>query len=210
MFGNSPEPQSEKTTLKPNSPYAAAKLYAHEITRIYRESFGIFASTGILFNHESEVRGQTFVTRKITKGLVKIKLGKQKKLVLGNLYAKRDWGYAPDYVESMWKILQHKKPDDFVIATGKSYSVKDFIIQACKILGIEIKFSGKGLNEFGYTKNGDKIIEVNKRYFRPLEVNLLRGNYSKARKTIRWRPKTSFNQLVKIMIDYDYQNEIKS
>lgn len=207
MFGNSTPPQSEKTVFKPNSPYAAAKLYAHEITRIYRESFGIFATTGILFNHESELRGGTFVTKKISKALVKIKLGKQKKLLLGNLYAKRDWGYAPDYVEAMWKIMQYKKPDDFVIATGNSYSVKDFINEACKYLNMKIKFKGKGLNEVGYDQDGKIIIEVDKKYFRPLEVNFLKGNYSKARKILKWRPKTKFKLLVKKMIDYDLNEE---
>jgi len=209
MFGNSPPPQSEKTKFQPNSPYAAAKLYSHEITRIYRESFGIFAATGILFNHESEIRGGTFVTKKISKALVKIKLGKQKQLILGNLYAKRDWGYAPDYVEAMFKILQYKKPDDFVIATGKSYSVKDFILQACKCLDLKINFIGKGLNEVGVDKKGKIIIKIDKKYFRPLEVNHLRGNFSKARKVLNWSPKIDFKNLVKKMINYDYRSEIQ-
>jgi GDPmannose 4,6-dehydratase len=209
MFGNSKPPQSEKTIFRPNSPYAAAKLYAHEITRIYRESFGIFAATGILFNHESEQRGGTFVTKKISQALVKIKLGKQKQLILGNLYAKRDWGYAPDYVEAMFKILQYKKPDDFVIATGKSYSVKDFIFEACKCLNLKINFIGTGLNEVGVDEKGKVIIKVDKNYFRPLEVNYLKGNFFKARKILNWSPKTDFKNLVKKMISYDYKTEIQ-
>tara|TARA_B110000977_G_scaffold161200_1_gene206017 strand:- start:1119 stop:2156 length:1038 start_codon:yes stop_codon:yes gene_type:complete len=207
MFGNSPAPQSEKTTFIPNSPYAAAKLYAHEITRIYREGFNMFACSGILFNHESEVRGETFVTKKIAKALARIKLKKQKTLELGNLYAKRDWGYAPDYVEGMWRMLQQKKPKDLVIATGKSFTVKQFILEASKVLNFKITFKGKGINEKGYDKNGKIIIKINKKYFRPLEVNDLRGNASQAFKELKWRPRVHFKELVKKMVLNDIKKE---
>ena len=210
IFGNTKPPQSENSIMRPCSPYGAAKLYANEITRIYREGFGIYASNGILFNHESEVRGETFVTRKIIKGLVRIKLNKQKTLLLGNLYAKRDWGYAPDYVEGMWKILQQKKPDDFVLATGKSYTVKNFIYEVCKNLNMKIKFKGKYEKEVGYNENGRAIIKIDPKYYRPLEVNSLRGNFSKAQKVLKWKPKTSFSKMVKKMVLNDYKEEVGS
>jgi GDPmannose 4,6-dehydratase len=206
MFGNSPAPQSEKTRFQPNSPYAAAKQYAHEITRIYREGFKIFACSGILFNHESETRGGTFVTKKIAAGLTRIKLGKQKILTLGNLYAKRDWGYAPDYVEAMWKIMQQKTPDDFVIATGNTFTVKDFIKEACNALNLNIVFKGKGIKEVGIINN-NKVIVVDKKYFRPLEVENLRGNALKAKKILKWTAKTKFKTLVKKMITHELEVE---
>ena len=205
MFGKVVEvPQTEKTPFNPRSPYAISKLYAHWITKNYRESYNIFACNGILFNHESPVRGETFVTRKITIGLSKIKLGLQKKLILGNLNAKRDWGHAKDYVEAQWLIMQQKKPDDYVIATGKQYSVKNFINIAAFYLGIKIFWKGKGINERGYDNKGNIIIESNKQYYRPLEVYTLLGNDKKAMKKIHWKPKTSFKQLVKEMTEKDY------
>ena len=199
-------PQNEKTNFYPRSPYAVAKIYAHWITINYREAYNIFACNGILFNHESPVRGETFVTKKITKALCKIKLGKQKKLILGNLNAKRDWGHARDYVEAMWLILQQKKPDDFVIATGKNYSVKFFIEKVCKILGIEIRWIGKGIYTKALDKNGNCIIECHKRYFRPTEVDTLLGDASKARKKLKWKPKTSFDEMIKEMIEKDLKD----
>tara|TARA_X000000950_G_scaffold180078_1_gene218409 strand:- start:30760 stop:31794 length:1035 start_codon:yes stop_codon:yes gene_type:complete len=210
MFGNTNPPQNEKSRMKPNSPYAAAKLYANEITRIYRDGFGIFACNGILFNHESEVRGETFVTKKITRALVRIKLGKQKILEVGNLYSKRDWGYAPDYVESMWKMLQMKKPDDYVIATGKSFSVKEFILETCKVLNLKIKFIGRGIMEKGVDPNNNIIIKINKKYYRPLEVDHLRGDYKKAKKILNWLPKTQFKSLVSKMVKSDFKKETEN
>ncbi len=198
-------PQNEKTPFYPRSPYAVAKLYAHWITVNYREAYKIFASNGILFNHESEVRGETFVTRKITQGLCKIKLGIQKKLYLGNLDAKRDWGYAKDYVEAQWKILQQKKPNDFVIATGKNYSVKQFIDEAAKNLEMKIYWKGKGINTKGFNSKNECIIECKKKYFRPSEVEQLLGDATKARKVLNWKPKVNFKNLVKKMIDNDMQ-----
>jgi GDPmannose 4,6-dehydratase len=203
MFGLSRPPQNEKTAFYPRSPYAVAKLYAHWITINYRESYNIFACNGILFNHESPVRGETFVTKKIIAGLCNILKNKQKKIYLGNLYARRDWGHAKDYVVAMWKILQHKKPLDYVIATGKQYSVKEFINLTAKQLKIKIKWSGKGLNEKGYF-NGNAIIEIDKVYFRPTEVNSLKGNFNKAKKILGWRPVISINQLIKEMINAEF------
>jgi GDPmannose 4,6-dehydratase len=205
MFGKVMEvPQTEKTPFNPRSPYAISKLYAHWIAKNYRESYNIFACNGILFNHESPVRGETFVTRKITIGLSKIKLRLQKKLILGNLNAKRDWGHAKDFVEAQWLIMQQKKPDDYVIATGKQYSVKNFINIAASYLEIKIFWKGKGINEKGYDIEGNLIIESNKKYYRPLEVDTLLGNAKKAMKKIKWKPKTSFKQLVKEMVEKDY------
>jgi GDPmannose 4,6-dehydratase len=201
MFGKVQEtPQTEKTSFYPRSPYGAAKLYAHWIVKNYREAYGFFASNGILFNHESPLRGETFVTQKIVKALVKIKFGKQKKLILGNLYAKRDWGHARDYVEAMWLILQYKKPDDFVIATGKQHSVKTFIEIACQEIGIKIKWKGSGINEKAVDKNKKIIIECSSKYYRPTEVDTLLGNSTKARKLLKWKPTTSLRSLVKEMV----------
>ena len=202
MFGASKPPQSEKTNFYPRSPYAAAKLYAHWITINYREAYGIFACNGILFNHESPIRGETFVTKKIVSGLCKIINNNQKKLYLGNLYAKRDWGHARDYVIAMWKMLQRKKPDDYVIATGQQYSVKEFINFTAKELGIIIQWKGRGINEKGYWKN-KCIIEIDKEYFRPTEVNSLKGDSSKARKTLGWKPNTNIKSLIKEMIEFE-------
>ena len=198
--------QDENTPFNPQSPYAAAKLYAHWITKIYRDAYKIFASNGILFNHESPLRGETFVTKKIVKGLTKIKLNKQKILFLGNLYSERDWGHAEDYVEAMWKILNHNKPDDFVISTNRKYKIKTFVEIVCKRLNLKIKWKGKGLKEKAYDDKGNCIIKIDKRYFRPLEVENLRGNYSKARKVLNWKPKRNINQLVNEMVNYEIKN----
>ena len=203
LYGSVQEtPQTEKTPFYPRSPYGVAKLYAYWITVNYREAYGIYACNGILFNHESPVRGETFVTRKITRALCRIKLGLQKKLFLGNLDAKRDWGHAKDYVEAQWVMLQQEKPEDFVIATGKQHSVRDFINIAAKQLDMKIEWSGKGLNEVG-SFEGNDIIKVDPRYFRPTEVETLLGDASKAKEKLNWSPKISFEQLVKEMIDED-------
>jgi GDPmannose 4,6-dehydratase len=195
-------PQNEKTPFYPRSPYGVAKLYAYWITVNYREAYGIYACNGILFNHESPVRGETFVTRKITRALVRIKLGVQKILYLGNLNAKRDWGHAKDFIEAQWLMLQQQQPEDFVIATGKQHSVRDFINEASKNLDIKIKWKGKNLEEVG-SYNGEEIIKIDPRYFRPTEVETLLGDASKAKEKLNWVPKISFEQLVKEMIDED-------
>ena len=206
LYGKVKEiPQSEKTPFYPRSPYGAAKLYAYWITVNYREAYNFFSSNGILFNHESPLRGETFVTRKITIGLSKIKLGLQESLSLGNLYAKRDWGHARDYVEAMWLILQHEKPDDFVISTGKQYSVKDFVNKAASCLGMKINWKGEGVNEVGMYNN-KIIIKVNPKYFRPSEVDSLQGDSSKAINLLSWRPKIDFDTLVTEMVNNDYEN----
>ena len=196
--------QNESTYFYPRSPYSVAKLYAHWITINYREAYNIFACNGILFNHESPLRGETFVSRKITMALTRIKLGLQKYLYIGNLDAYRDWGHAKDYVQMMWLMLQQKKPQDFVIATGLQYSVRDFIELAASMLDMHIIWKGKGMSEIGYDeKTNKKIIIVNKRYFRPTEVISLRGDSSKAKKILGWKPKYSFKQLVKEMVNND-------
>ena len=202
MYGKVQEtPQNEKTNFYPLSPYGVAKLYAHWITKNYREAYDIFGSNGILFNHESPRRGETFVTKKIIRALVRIKMGKQKNLFLGNLDSKRDWGHARDYVEAMWKILQQKKPDDYVIATGKQLSIRQFIILVSKKLNMNIAWKGKGLKEKGYDSLTKKnIIQIDKNYIRPLDVNTLLGNASKARKKLSWKPKININQLIEEMI----------
>tara|TARA_X000000950_G_scaffold266101_1_gene341220 strand:- start:26565 stop:27614 length:1050 start_codon:yes stop_codon:yes gene_type:complete len=203
LYGAAREtPQNEKTPFYPRSPYGVAKLYAYWITINYREAYGIFACNGILFNHESPVRGETFVTRKITRALTRIKLGLDESLYLGNLNALRDWGHAKDYVEAQWLMLQQQKPDDFVIATGKQKSVKDFIEEASKNLDMKINWRGKGLEEVGLL-NGKEIIKVDPRYFRPTEVETLLGDASKAKEKLNWTPKISFEELVKEMIDED-------
>ena len=199
MFGYSKPPQSENTYFYPRSPYAAAKLYAHWITINYREAYNIFACNGILFNHESPLRGETFVTKKIVSGLCKIALTGNGKLYLGNLYSKRDWGHAEDYVEAMWKMLQHKIPSDYVIATGKQYSVKYFIKLVCEELGLKLKWKGQGLNEKAYL-NKKNIISIDLRYFRPTEVDTLLGDYTKAKKILKWTPKNDIKSLVKDMV----------
>ena len=205
MFGKVlQKPQNEKTPFYPRSPYGVAKVYAHWITINYREAYNIFASNGILFNHESERRGETFVTKKIVSALCRIKLGLQKKLYLGNLDAKRDWGHAMDYVEAMWKILQLKRPNDFVIATGKQYSVRQFVNLVSKKLKLNISWSGKGINEKAYNKkNKEVIVEIDKKYFRPLEVDTLLGDSSKARKVLKWRPKIKIEKLIEEMIVFE-------
>ena len=197
-------PQNEKTPFYPRSPYAAAKLYAYWITVNYREAYNIYACNGILFNHESPKRGETFVTRKITKSLARIKLGLQNKLLIGNLDSKRDWGHAKDYVEMQWLMLQQNEPDDFVISTGLQYSVRDFINYSAKELNMNIEWKGSGINEIGLI-DGKKIIEVDSRYFRPTEVNSLLGDSSKAKKKFDWSPKISFEELVKEMVQFDLE-----
>tara|TARA_B100000686_G_scaffold306939_1_gene346744 strand:- start:309 stop:1364 length:1056 start_codon:yes stop_codon:yes gene_type:complete len=197
---------NEKSKFHPKSPYGAAKLYSYWITSVYRESYGVFASNGILFNHESPRRGETFVTRKITRFLTRKKLGSKDILYLGNLNAKRDWGHAKDYVEMQWRILQQKKAEDFVIATGNAYSVKQFINLSSKILNLKIMWKGKGLNEKCYLINGRKkelIIKVDKKYFRPNEVHYLKGDASKALKSLNFKPKYSFFELVEDMVKHD-------
>ncbi len=208
MYGKVQEsPQNEKTNFYPLSPYGVAKLYAHWITKNYREAYNIFGSNGILFNHESPRRGETFVTKKIIRALVRIKMGKQKKLFLGNLDSKRDWGHAKDYIEAMWKILQQKKPDDYVIATGKQLSIRQFVNLVSKKLNLNIAWRGKGLNEKGFDINSKKnIIVVDKNYIRPLDVNTLLGNAAKARKILSWKPKTNIHQLIEEMISEEVKN----
>jgi GDPmannose 4,6-dehydratase len=205
MFGASKPPQNEKTPFYPRSPYAAAKLYSHWITINYREAYGIFACNGILFNHESPVRGETFVTKKIVKGLCDIKENKSDKLFLGNLYAKRDWGHAKDYVYAMWKMLQRKNPKDYVIATGKQYTVKEFVNLVCKNLNIKILWKGTGLKEKGYWKN-NSIVEIDKKYFRPTEVNSLKGDFSLAKKELGWKPKINIYDLIDEMVKEELNN----
>jgi GDPmannose 4,6-dehydratase len=196
-------PQKETTPFYPRSPYAAAKLYAYWITINYREAYGMYACNGILFNHESPVRGENFVTRKITRALARIKLGKQACLYLGNLDAKRDWGHARDYVEMMWLMLQQDQPEDFVVATGVQYSVRDFIIAAAAAIDLPIQWQGDGLNEIGLDRSGSCIVRIDPRYFRPAEVETLLGDASKAKQKLGWQPKTSFASLVKEMMAAD-------
>ena len=211
MFGEVLENfQNEKTPLNPQSPYAIAKVFGHYMTKNYRQSYGIYAVSGILFNHESPLRGEEFVTRKIIIGLIKIIKGDLNHLELGNIYAKRDWGFAKEYVEAMWMMLQQRKPEDFVISTGKTYSIKDFINKATKILNLKTKWSGKGLNEkLINTDDGKTIVKINSKFFRPAEVNILKGNAMKANKKLKWVPKTNLEDLIKIMINEEvkfYQN----
>jgi GDPmannose 4,6-dehydratase len=193
MFGSAPPPQSEQTPFQPRSPYAAAKVYAHWMTVNYREGYGLFACNGILFNHESPRRGETFVTRKITKAAARIKLGLQKKLYLGNLEAQRDWGFAGDYVEAMWMMLQQDRPEDYVIATGETRSVRDFLEETFGYLGMD----------------WTKYVEIDPRYYRPTEVDALRGDASKARQQLQWRPKVEFTELVRMMVDADVESELR-
>ena len=207
MFGKVREiPQKESTPFYPRSPYGVAKLYAHWITINYRETYNIFACNGILFNHESPKRGETFVTKKIVSALVRIKLKKQKKLFLGNINAKRDWGHAKDYVEAMWKMMQQKKPKDYVISTGKQYSVKQFVNLVLRELKIQYLWKGKGIKTKCYDDKGKCIIECDKTYIRPLEVDTLLGNSNKAKKELKWRPKVSIKQLVKEMVNSEIKN----
>jgi GDPmannose 4,6-dehydratase len=190
MFGAAKPPQSESTPFKPQSPYACAKAYAYWMVRNYRDGYGLFACNGILFNHESPRRGETFVTRKITRGIAAILAGRQKKLYLGNLNAKRDWGFAPEYVEMMWLMLQQNKPDDYVVGTGESHSVKEFVKKAFEYVGL----------------NWKKYVAIDKRYFRPNEVDFLKADITKAKKQLHWQPKIKFDSLVKIMVDYDLKS----
>jgi len=212
MFGQVLQtPQSETTPFNPRSPYGCAKVFAHWITKNYRDSYNIFACSGILFNHESPRRGKTFVTRKITRAVANIKLGKQEILYLGNMDAKRDWGFAGDYVEAMWLMLQQPKPDDYVIATGETHTVREFVELSFKQIGITIKWKGKGLKEEGVDqKNNNVLVKIDPAYFRPSEVDLLLGNSSKARKILKWEPKISFEKLIHMMIDFDLENEAKA
>ena len=208
MFGkHGKKNQDEKTIFHPRSPYATSKTFAHYSVQNYRESYNLHAVNGILFNHESPLRGEEFITRKITLGLARIYLGKQKILKVGNIYSKRDWGYAEDYVVAMWKMLQSKTPKDYVIATGKNYSVKQFINECVKHLKLNTKWIGIGLNEKLINKKNNQIlISIDKKYFRPAEVDNLKGNFNKAKKELNWKPKTSFKDLVKMMIESDLEN----
>ncbi len=211
LFGGLPEtvPQNENTPFYPKSPYGAAKLYSYWVTVNYRESYDLFACNGILFNHESPRRGETFVTKKISKAVSNIYKKKQKKLFLGNLDSKRDWGYAKDYIESMWLMLQQEKSDDYVIATGKSHSIRDFVELAFKEVDIEIEWQGKGINEKGLNSaNGETLIEIDPKYFRPSEVDHLQGDFSKAEKKLGWKPKTNLEELVQIMVQYDLKHDV--
>ena len=209
MFGKVQEiPQKETTPFYPRSPYGVSKLYAYWICKNYRESYSMFVSCGILFNHESERRGKEFVTRKITNTIAKIKHGKEECLYLGNLNAKRDWGHSRDYVEAMWMMLQHEKPDDFVVATGKTYTVREFVEEAFSCAGYEIEWQGEGVNEIGVDKNTGKVlVRVSEEFYRPAEVELLIGDSTKARTTLGWEPKTDFKGLVKAMVTNDLELE---
>jgi GDPmannose 4,6-dehydratase len=206
LYGKAQEvPQTETTPFYPRSPYGVAKLYAFWIVKNYREAYGMFACNGILFNHESPLRGETFVTRKITRAASKIKLGLQEKLYLGNLNAQRDWGHAKDYVEGMWRMLQHEKPEDFVLATGKTTTIREFCNLSFKELGIEIKWEGEGENEVGIDQSSNKvIISIDNNYYRPTEVDLLIGDASKAKKLLSWTPNYDLESLVKEMVNADY------
>jgi GDPmannose 4,6-dehydratase len=230
MFGSALPPQNEETPFQPRSPYGAAKVYSYWMVRNYREGYGLFATNGILFNHESPRRGETFVTRKITRAIARIEYGLENKLFLGNLEAKRDWGYAGDFVEAMWLILQQDKPDDYVIATGESHSVREFVNLAFSHAGIEIEWQGKGIEEKGIVRSlsstsasslslastlhptpfnlsiGDVVIQIDPRYFRPLEVESLQGDASKAKNRLNWEPKVRFKELARIMVDADIKN----
>lgn len=206
LFGGLPEtaPQSEKTPFYPKSPYGAAKLYAYWITVNFREAYDLYACNGILFNHESPRRGETFVTKKITRAVARIAQGRQDKLSLGNLDAKRDWGYAKDYVEAMWLMLQQEKPDDFVIATGETHTVREFTELAFRHIGVELAWEGEGVEEKAYDRKTNRLlVEVNPKYFRPAEVEFLWGDPTKAKEKLGWTNKTSFERLVEIMMDYD-------
>jgi len=216
MFGSASAPQSEKTVFQPQSPYACSKAYAYWMVKNYRDGYGLFACNGILFNHESPRRGETFVTRKITRGLASILAGKQKKLYLGNLEARRDWGYAPEYVQMMWLMLQQERADDYVVGTAESHTVKEFVQKTFEYAGINIAWRGKGVKMRGivdsldlrlqglsFFKKGDVVIEIDPRYFRPNEVDCLRADISKAKRQLHWQPKIKFDSLVKIMVDYD-------
>jgi GDPmannose 4,6-dehydratase len=206
LYGNAPAPQSEKTPFAPRSPYAAAKLYAYWITVNYREAYGIHASNGILFNHESPIRGETFVTRKISRAVAAIEAGTQKELFIGNLNARRDWGHARDYVEGMWAMLQQPQPDDYVLATGEAHSVREFVERAFIVVGRRVKWRGKGAEEVGIDEvSGKALVKIDPRYFRPTEVDSLVGDASKARAKLGWSHKVKFDELVVEMVAADLQ-----
>lgn len=210
LFGKVQEiPQTEKTPFYPRSPYAAAKLYSYWITVNYREAYNLFACNGILFNHESERRGKTFVTRKITVAVAKILKGLQDQLLLGNLDARRDWGYAPEYTEGMWRILQAGEPGDYVLATGETHTVRDFVEESFAVMGETIEWQGKGKDEAGFWK-GKKVVAIDPKYFRPTEVDLLIGDPSKAKTILGWEPKTTFKELVRVMMLSDYKKLVIS
>jgi GDPmannose 4,6-dehydratase len=212
MYGKVAQtPQDENTPFHPRSPYACAKVFSYWITRNYREAYGLFTVNSIGFNHESPRRGKTFLTKKVTRGLARIKLGIDDKIYLGNLDAKRDWGHAKDYVEGMWRMLQHKKPDDYVLATGKTRTVKEFVEESAKYFDFDIVWKGKGLNEKGIDRNTGKIlIEIDPVYFRPSEVDLLVGDASKARKVLGWKPKITFKELVRVMCEHDLEEDMRN
>ncbi len=205
MFGKVREtPQNELTPFYPRSPYSVSKLFGHWMTVNYRESYGMFACSGILFNHESPLRGLEFVTRKITHAVARIKLGLQEKLFLGNLDSRRDWGYALEYVEAMWLMLQQSKPDDYVVATGQTHSVREFVQVAFGETGIELEWIGNGIHEKGLDRSSGKaLVEINPQFFRPAEVDVLTGDYSKAKAKLGWEPKTTFDELIKVMVQHD-------
>jgi len=208
MFGASPPPQNENTPFYPRSPYAAGKVAAYYLCVNYREAYNMWIANGILFNHESPRRGETFVTRKVTRAVARIKLGIQDKIYLGNLEAKRDWGYAPEYVEAMWLMLQQDKPDDYIIATGESHSVREFVELAFKFAGFDIIWDGEGLDERGIdARTGRVLIEIHPRYFRPTEPEFLLGDATKAREKLGWKPKVKFKELVNIMVEADLKRE---
>jgi len=211
MFGRVQEtPQKETTPFYPRSPYGISKVFAYWMTKNYRESYGLFAVNGILFNHESPRRGETFVTRKITRGLSRIKLGYQETLYLGNLESKRDWGYAPDYVEGMWQMMQLDKPDDYVLATGETHTIREFVEKTAIILELDLVWRGEGVSEQAVDiKTGRVIVAIDPKYFRPTEVDLLLGDATKARQDFAWEPKVKFEELVKIMTEADYKTEMK-
>ena len=209
MFGKSNKLLNEKSIFYPRSPYAVSKVFSHYITLNYREAYGIFACSGMLFNHESPLRGMEFVTRKITSTLCEIKAGRKKFLELGNLYAKRDWGYAADFVEGIWKMMNAKKPSDYVLATGEHHSVKDFVNYSSKLLGFNLVWKGKKNNEYAVDQNSNKIIvKKNKEFFRPTDVFSLKGNSSKAKRELGWYPRTKFKELVKIMVEADRKRSL--
>ncbi len=208
MFGKVLEtPQKETTPFYPRSPYGCAKVFAHYICVNYREAYGMFICNGILFNHESPRRGGTFVTKKVTNALANVKLGRQDRVYIGNLNAKRDWGYAKEYVEAMWLMLQQEKPDDYVIATGESHSVREFLEYTAQLLGLDIGWNGEGLAEKGYDKNtGKVIVEIDPRYYRPTEVDFLLGDAGKAKRVLGWEPKTKFKELIKLMLEEEFRD----